>query len=223
MMIADALHAFPAMAILRGVTPDEIVSVGTALIQEGWRAIEVPLNRPLAFESIERLAAIAPPEVSVGAGTLTFLADIARLVDCGASFAVSPHFDPDLVGACRAAGLDTIPGVLTPSELHSAYRMGERLVKIFPMDALSTAAVAGMLATAPPGISAVAVGGVDGDNLTQVLAAGPRAAGIGSWLYQPGDSADLVRQRAQGVAYTVAKWRAGGQTEASTQRTGAKD
>ncbi len=203
MKIAEALRNFPAMAILRGVSPDEIVDVGSALIDEGWRAIEVPLNRPLAFESISKLAAIAPPDVSVGAGTLTFSHDIARLVDCGASFAVSPHFDPDLVKECRAAGLDTVPGVLTPSELHAAYRMGERLVKIFPMDALGAAAVAGMLSTAPPGVFAVAVGGVDGDNLAQVLATGPQAVGIGSWLYRPGDPVENVRLRARSVANTV--------------------
>ncbi len=56
-MSADALLAeLPLVAILRGVTPARIAGVADALYGAGFRAIEVPLNSPEPFKSIEALA-----------------------------------------------------------------------------------------------------------------------------------------------------------------------
>ena len=44
------------IAILRGVHPDEVVTIGDLLIRCGITTIEVPLNSPKPFESIGRLA-----------------------------------------------------------------------------------------------------------------------------------------------------------------------
>lgn len=195
MRLGEALQAHPAMAILRGVRPDEVVDVGQAVAAAGWRAVEVPLNRPGALEAVERLAA-ALPELAVGAGTLTRVDQVVRVRDAGGTFAVSPHLDPELLTACGAAGLDTMPGVMTPSELYRAHALGQTRVKVFPFEALGARGLSAITTVGPPDVVVTAVGGITADDVGEVLSSGAAAVGIASWLFRPGDPATDVGRRA---------------------------
>lgn len=195
MRLAPALLEHPAMAILRGVHPDEVVAVAGAVADAGWRAVEVPLNRPGALQAIEALAR-AVPQVAVGAGTLTRADDAARVRDAGGTFAVSPHLDPALLEACARAGLDAMPGVLTPSEIFHAHRLGQTHVKIFPLEALGGRGLKALTTVSPPEVAITAVGGITADDVSDVLAHGATSVGIASWLFRPGDTAAEVADRA---------------------------
>src|SRR5882672_7629333 len=92
-----ALEQCPIAAILRGVTPDEIDAVGDALVEAGITVIEVPLNSPNPFESIERLAARHGERALIGAGTVLEPADVARVKEAGGRLIVAPNFDADVV------------------------------------------------------------------------------------------------------------------------------
>ena len=103
-----ALTQCPIVAILRGVKPDEIDAIGDALVEAGVTVIEVPLNSPQPFESIERLAARHGARALVGAGTVLEAADVARVKDAGGKLVVAPNFDADVVRAAKAAGLASL-------------------------------------------------------------------------------------------------------------------
>lgn len=91
-----ALHAamdvLPLVAILRGITPPEAQGVADALVEAGWRLIEVPLNSPDPFTSIATIARRCPDAV-VGAGTVRTPEEVRRLQQAGGRLVVSPHFD----------------------------------------------------------------------------------------------------------------------------------
>ena len=52
--LADFLEPLPLIAVLRGITPEEIPTIGAALASNGFRIIEVPLNSPRPLDSIAR-------------------------------------------------------------------------------------------------------------------------------------------------------------------------
>ena len=74
---------YPLVAILRGIRPEETEAIVGALIETGFEAIEIPLNSPEPFVSIEKAAKLAPAGVLIGAGTVLSVADVDRLNDVG--------------------------------------------------------------------------------------------------------------------------------------------
>lgn len=185
--------ACPLVAILRGITPGEIDSVGDTLVEAGFRLIEVPLNSPDPFASIARLQARHGTHCLIGAGTVTTTHEVAELRRIGAALVVSPHCDPEVIGATVAAGLLSIPGALTPSECFAAIRAGAHAVKLFPMEVLGIAGVKAMRAVLPASLRLIGVGGVDAGNIAALRQAGCSGFGIGGALYRPGSGlADIA-------------------------------
>src|ERR1043165_7071237 len=116
MRLRAALSYCPIVAILRGVKPDEVDAIGDALLEAGVTIIEVPLNSPQPFDSINRLAARHGARALVGAGTVLEAADVARVKEAGGRLIVAPNFAADVVRAAKTAGLAALPGVMTPSD-----------------------------------------------------------------------------------------------------------
>jgi 2-dehydro-3-deoxyphosphogalactonate aldolase len=193
--LTSALREVPLMAILRGLQPASAADIGQAILDAGWKAVEVPLNRPGAFACIEILAS-GVPDLVVGAGTVVDPASVARVRDAGGTFVVSPHLDEEVVAAAIRLGMTCAPGVCTPTESYRAHRLGCALVKVFPMQAIGVAGLRAMAEVAPEGQAIVAVGGISDANAADVLAAGAFGLGIASWLFRPGDAAHAVGERA---------------------------
>ena len=105
----------PLVAILRGLQPQRAAEVGRVLFDAGFRALEVPLNRPGALECIATLAAIAPADACIGAGTVTEPAQVDVVAQAGGRLVVSPHCDLAVIARTRALGLYAVPGVFTAS------------------------------------------------------------------------------------------------------------
>ena len=126
-MLSDALLSeLPLVAILRGVTPERIEAIADLLVGEGFRAIEVPLNSPEPFKSIEMLARRFGARCLTGAGTVTTPSDVDRVADAGGTLIVSPHTDVAVVARTVEKKLFPMPGVLTPSECYAAIGAGAR-------------------------------------------------------------------------------------------------
>ena len=193
------LSRSPLVAILRGVTPDEVVAVGEALVAAGIVVIEVPLNSPEPIESIRRLAARFGDAALVGAGTVIDPADCARIAAAGGRLVVTPHADPLVVKAAKAAGMLAVPGFLTPGEAFALLRAGADGLKLFPAEAASPAVLRAMLAVLPKGTPVLPVGGIDATNIPSWRAAGAAGFGIGSAIYKPGDTAATVAAKAAGL------------------------
>ena len=194
-----ALKQCPIAAILRGVTPDEIDAIGDALVEAGITIIEVPLNSPDPFESIKRLAARHGARALVGAGTVLGRADVARVSAAGGRLVVAPNFDADVVRATKAAGLASLPGVMTPSEGFAALTAGADGLKLFPAEIIPPAVFKAWRAVFPADTLLLAVGGVGVGNMKIYAEAGASGYGIGSALYKPARPANEVGKLARAL------------------------
>lgn len=195
------------IAILRGVTPDEVIGVAEVLIEEGVTTIEVPFNSPDVLDSIARLADRFGDTAAIGAGTVLSEEDVIRAAEAGARFIVSPNTNPAVIRRARALGLASFPGAFTPTEVFAAIEAGATAAKLFPADRLGPEGIKALRAVLPRDFPLVAVGGVGLDNLEAFLAAGCQGFGIGSFLYKPGMDLAQIRQRARDL---VAAAKAGG-------------
>ena len=197
--LARALHTLPLVAILRGITPDEAVPVGQALVDAGWSLIEVPLNSPRPLDSIRALVQ-AFPQALVGAGTVLRADQVRAVAATGAGLIVSPNPQLDVLAEGLRLGLVCLPGVATPTEAFAALAAGAHGLKLFPAEWLPPAGLKAMRAVLPTGTRLLPVGGITPDTMAAYRAAGAAGFGIGSALYKPGMSVAEVAVQARRFA-----------------------
>ena len=189
------------IAILRGITPSEACAAVEALIDAGISTIEVPLNSPNPFDSIKAMADAFGSDALIGAGTVLSVEDVNRVADVGGKLIVSPNTDPRVIHATKTAGLQSWPGVMTPTECFAALKNGADGLKIFPGSLLGPDGLKAIRAVLPEGTQVYAVGGAGPDNFKDWIAASADGFGIGSALYKPGMStADIAKRAAEIVA-----------------------
>ena len=198
------------VAILRGIEPEDVVEVTTGLIDAGFRAIEIPLNSPDPFRSIQLAVQTAqgmlPGECLIGAGTVLTAEDVTGVQACGGNLIVSPNVDAAVIHATVKAGMISLPGVFTPTEALFALASGATGLKFFPASHLGPSGIAAIRAVLPTATSICAVGGVGPDNFQAFMAAGVEGFGLGSSLYKPGAPPPQVIQhgRAAVAGYDAA-------------------
>ncbi|TAD90682.1 MAG: 2-dehydro-3-deoxy-6-phosphogalactonate aldolase [Alphaproteobacteria bacterium] len=205
MTFEQALSALPLVAILRGVEPDEVVPIADALIGEGFRLIEVPLNSPRPLESIRRLADAVADGAVIGAGTVTSEAAAEAVVAAGGTLIVMPHSDPAVIRTAAAAGATVIAGVFTATEAFAALAAGAAALKLFPAEAAPPPVLRALRAVLPPGVPILPVGGIGPETMAGYRAAGAAGFGLGSALYRPGESPQAVAAKAHAFCQA---WRA---------------
>jgi 2-dehydro-3-deoxyphosphogalactonate aldolase len=200
MILADALAELPVVAILRGVTPDEVEAHAEVLHAAGVRAVEVPLNSPDPLISIRRLAKAWGERMAVGAGTVLTRDQVDAVRDAGGTLVVAPNTDAAVIARAVELGLEAAPGVATATEAFAAIAAGARHLKLFPAATYGPGHLKQLGAVLPAGVNVWAVGGVGPDGMAAWWAAGARAFGVGSELYRPGQSPAETGVRAQRIA-----------------------
>jgi 2-dehydro-3-deoxyphosphogalactonate aldolase len=190
------LRPLPLIAVLRGITPAEIDGVGAALIDNGFRILEVPLNSPEPFDSIARLERRFGERCLTGAGTVIKVTDVAKVAAAGGKLIVMPHGDVEIVREAKRLGMLCVPGVATPTEAFAALDAGADGLKMFPAEQLSPAALKAWRAVLPKDALVFPVGGIRPDNMAPYWEVGANGFGTGSNLYAPGATADTVREAA---------------------------
>ncbi len=191
--VSTAIRACPLIAILRGITPDETDAIGDVLIETGFRVIEVPLNSPDPFASIERMVNRYGHYALIGAGTVMSTGDVDRVKAAGGRLIVMPHSDLDIVRHAKSVGLSVAPGVATPTEAFAALAAGADALKLFPAEMITPSVVKSLRAVLPASARLVPVGGITASNIPAYRAAGANAFGIGSTLYSPRKPALAVK------------------------------
>jgi len=195
--MTDLLAELPLVAILRGVTPGRIAGVAAALFDAGIRAIEVPLNSPEPFKSIEILARAYGDRCLTGAGTVLTEAQVDQLADTGGTLLVTPNTNPGVIARGVARGLTVMPGFYTPSEGFAAVAAGAKYLKLFPASSGGIAHLQAMLAVLPKTVPVYAVGGVGAGNMSEWRKAGAAGFGLGSELFKPDFSDEEIAVRAR--------------------------
>ncbi|MBB4568558.1 2-dehydro-3-deoxy-6-phosphogalactonate aldolase [Rhizobium leucaenae] len=191
----------PLIAILRGIKPEETADIVGALIDAGLAAIEIPLNSPEPFRSIEIAAKMAPADCLIGAGTVLTVEDVDRLDAAGGKLLVTPNVEPAVISRGRDKGMVTMPGVFTATEALSAARAGATGLKFFPAGVLGASGITAIRAVLPPELVIAAVGGVSDKNFADYTKAGILAFGLGTSLYKPGMTTAEVAERAKVTIY----------------------
>lgn len=186
------LSELPLIAILRGLPPDDATTVGAALVEAGFRALEVPLNSPRPLESIRCLQAKFGHRCLVGAGTVLSAAAVDEVADAGGQLIVTPHTDPAVIAATKRRGMVSMPGTATPSEAFAALRAGADAIKVFPAEQVGPTVLRAWRAVLPAGLDVFPVGGITPENMDEYVRAGATGFGIGSALYKPGRSSAEV-------------------------------
>lgn len=191
----------PLVAILRGITPDEVLVHADALLAAGFDAIEVPLNSPDWPASVSRLVAHCGERALVGGGTVLRPEDADRLADLGARLVVTPNTRASLIAHAVSRGLQVAAGFATASEAFDALDAGAQALKLFPAASYGPGHAKALRAVLPE-VPLLAVGGVTPGNLAEYLRAGCTGAGLGSDLYRPGQ--DAARTAAHARAFVDA-------------------
>ena len=193
----ETLDALPLIAILRGLTSEEAPAVGDALVEAGFRVLEVPLNSPRPLDSIRILAARFEGRALVGAGTVLTPGAARDTAEAGGRLIISPNADATVITETRRLQALSLPGVFTPTEAFAALSAGAHALKLFPAEIAGPAGLKALRAVLPPDTRLYAVGGVAPDTLAPWRRAGASGFGIGSALYKPGMDAAEVGDRAR--------------------------
>ena len=185
------------IAILRGVRPDEVLEMAQTIADSGINQIEVPMNSPDVFDSIQLLHDEMKDFISVGAGTVTNIDQVKILEEIGIDFIVSPNFDPEVVAATKQANMMSYPGVITPTECFSALKYGADGLKFFPATLLGETNLIALKAVLPENVPLYMVGGVGPENFSSWFEAGATGFGIGSGVYKAGDNSISVARKSK--------------------------
>ena len=197
------LEESPIVAILRGIEPDAVVAVAEALLEQGIRIIEIPLNSPSPLVSIERLRSSVAGRGLCGAGTVLRAADVSDVAAAGGQLIVSPNTDLNVIERTKALDMASVPGSMTPSEAFAGINAGADALKIFPASTLGPGYFSALKAVIPTRIGLVATGGICAGNISTYRAAGAMGFGIGSDVYKPGDSPEVVADKAAALRQSM--------------------
>ena len=179
--VLKALAETRLVAIIRGMDPEICVRLAEAYAEGGIRLVEVTFDQ--TGDPAKTIAAIKAiregftGRLHVGAGTVLTDAQLEAVIDAGGEFMVTPSVNPKLIAKASAAGLATMPGAFTPTEIVTAHEAGADIVKVFPVRSLGPQYVKDVLAPLKH-ISLMAVGGVNPDNAADYLRAG--CVGVGA-------------------------------------------
>lgn len=172
------IKVIPVIAIDRA---EDIIPLGKALAENGLPAAEITFRSDAAAEAI-RLLRAAQPDMLIGAGTVLNREQAIAAKEAGATFVVSPGFNPNTVKACQELGIDIVPGVNNPSAVEAAIEMGITTLKFFPAEASGGINMVKSLLGPYTQIQFMPTGGVNTKNVKDYLAVDRVFACGGTWM-----------------------------------------
>ncbi len=181
MTFIDRLKELGVVAVIRGKSADEAVTMAEAILRGGMRGVELTFSTPDNLEALKRVRESAPDDALIGVGTVREEQQVELAVKAGAEFIVSPHFEPNVAVAALEAECPFLPGCMTPTEIVQAWQTGAAAVKVFPANVLGPDFVKAMRGPLPD-IPLMPTGGVSVTNMENWFACGAVAVGMGGNL-----------------------------------------
>ncbi|MGY5749347.1 bifunctional 4-hydroxy-2-oxoglutarate aldolase/2-dehydro-3-deoxy-phosphogluconate aldolase [Vibrio antiquarius] len=173
-----ALKVIPVIAIDKA---EDIIPLGKVLTENGLPAAEITFRSAAAAEAI-RLLRETQPDMLIGAGTVLNGEQAIAAKEAGATFIVSPGFNPNTVKACQEIGIDIVPGVNNPSTVEAALEMGLTTLKFFPAEASGGINMVKSLLAPYTDIELMPTGGINPANIKDYLAIPRVLACGGTWM-----------------------------------------
>jgi 2-dehydro-3-deoxyphosphogalactonate aldolase len=197
-MTDTSIKAFELVGILRGLAPDTALAAGKAIVDAGFRTIEVPLNSPRPFDSI-RLLAQAHDDCLVGAGTVLTPADVDRVHEAGGRLVVAPNGDAAVIRRALERGMRVMPGVGTATEAFAAVAAGATELKLFPASTYGSGHLRALKSVLPKHVKVYPVGGIGSQDIAEWLVSGADGFGFGSELFKPAYTLAELSERARAL------------------------
>jgi len=187
------------IAILRGLTPQRAPEVGGALVECGFRSIEVPLNSPEPFATIKLLAAAHGADCLVGAGTVLSVADVEGVHAAGGRLVVAPNSDAAVIRRALQLKMRVMPGVATATEAFAALAAGATELKLFPAATYGPRHLKALKSVLPSHVRVYPVGGIGPQDIAAWLGSGADGFGFGSELFTPAYTHAELESRARAL------------------------
>ena len=193
------------VAILRGLTPIRAPEVAAALVGCGFRTIEVPLNSPEPFVTIELLAQAHGKDCLIGAGTVLTAAEVDRVHGAGGRLIVAPNCDGHVIRRALDLGMRVLPGIATATEAFAALRDGATELKLFPASTYGAGHLKALKSVLPKHVRIFPVGGIGSQDIAEWLASGADGFGFGGELFKPAYTLAELTKRAQDLVEALRK------------------
>ncbi|SHF23809.1 bifunctional 4-hydroxy-2-oxoglutarate aldolase/2-dehydro-3-deoxy-phosphogluconate aldolase [Vibrio gazogenes] len=196
-----AIKIIPVIAIDKA---EDIIPLGKVLVENGLPAAEITFRSDAAAQAI-RLLRESQPDMLIGAGTVLNRDQVIAAKEAGATFIVSPGFNPNTVRACQELGIEIIPGINNPSVVEAALEMGITTMKFFPAEPSGGISMVKSLLAPYTNLELMPTGGIKPSNVKDYLDI-PRVIGCGgTWmveksLIENGDWEELARLTREAVA-----------------------
>ncbi|HYJ42126.1 MAG TPA: 2-dehydro-3-deoxy-6-phosphogalactonate aldolase [Steroidobacteraceae bacterium] len=191
------------VAILRGLTPVRAPEVGAALVSCGFRTIEVPLNSPDPFTTIQLLTQAHGATCLIGAGTVLTRAEVDRVHAAGGRLVVAPNCDGEVIRHALGLGLRVLPGIATATEAFTAVRHGATELKLFPASSYGAGHLKALKSVLPKHVKVFPVGGIGSQDIATWLASGADGFGFGGELFKPAYTLAELTKRAQDLVQAM--------------------
>ncbi|MFB2857537.1 bifunctional 4-hydroxy-2-oxoglutarate aldolase/2-dehydro-3-deoxy-phosphogluconate aldolase [Aeromonas allosaccharophila] len=183
--ITEQLQALKVIPVIAIEQAEDIIPLGAALANNGLPVAEITFRSAAAVEAI-RLLRQSQPEMLIGAGTVLNREQVIAAKEAGATFIVSPGFNPNTVRACQELDIPIIPGVNSPSTIEAALEMGLTTLKFFPAEASGGTAMIKALLAPYTQVNLMPTGGISTNNILTYLAIPRVIACGGSWMVDKG-------------------------------------
>jgi 2-dehydro-3-deoxyphosphogluconate aldolase / (4S)-4-hydroxy-2-oxoglutarate aldolase len=197
--VSDVLSRAPVIPVLTIDDIDTVLPLARALVAGGLPVIEVTMRTKIALDAIRRVRELVP-DCIVGAGTVLGPRELARAVEAGAQFAMSPGTTDALLQAGRGAPIPYIPGIESSSDIMRGLEAGYDKFKFFPAEVAGGVRALQAFAGPFPHVQFCPTGGIDANNAPQYLGQRNVLCVGGSWIATKGDLGArdfaIVEQRA---------------------------
>ncbi|WP_407358916.1 bifunctional 4-hydroxy-2-oxoglutarate aldolase/2-dehydro-3-deoxy-phosphogluconate aldolase [Microbacterium sp. LTA6] len=195
------------IVVARAQRATDYDAVLDVLVDAGIRSVELTLTTPGTFGHLPRLLERFGDAIDLGVGTVTNSDDLARAIDAGADYIVTPITSTAFVTQAKDAGVPIVPGGLTPTELFASWSAGASAVKIFPAGQVGPSYLKDLRGPFPD-LVAVPSGGVGLAGAEAWLRSGAVAVSVGGPLLGDafnGGDLQALRERAAAFVEVCAR------------------